>query len=212
VLTDLTVQQLLERIGSGEPVPGGGSVAALAGSLAASLTQMVARLTIGRGGDAAIEQRMSDLQEQASSLRESLTLSIDRDSEAYAAVLAAFRMAKGTDEERKARAAAVQEAFKEAARVPLSVAEMGTAVMGLAEIAITEGNKNAATDGLVGALMARAAVFGAAANVRINLASIADVAFKDVMAEKVSRLEKEATLREGRIMAAAAPIIEGTGK
>lgn len=212
MLTDLTVQELLERVGSGEPVPGGGSVAALAGALAASLTQMVARLTIGRGGDAAVEQRMADLLERASSLRASLTLSIDRDADAYAAVLTAFRMAKGTDEEKKARAIAIQEAFKEAARVPLSVAEMGTAVMGLAEIAVTEGNRNAATDGLVGALMARAAVFGAASNVRINLASIADAAFRDVMAEKVSRLEKEATLREGRIMAVAAPLIEGKGK
>lgn len=211
MLTDLTVQELLERVGSGEPVPGGGSVAALAGALAASLTQMVARLTIGRGGDAAVEQRMADLLKRASSLRESLTLSIDRDADAYAAVLTAFRMAKGTDEEKKARATAIQEAFKEAARVPVSVAEMGTAIMGLAEIAVTEGNRNAATDGLVGALMARAAVFGAAANVRINLASIADAAFKDVMAEKVSRLEKEATLREGRIMAAASPLIEGKG-
>jgi formiminotetrahydrofolate cyclodeaminase len=173
---------------------------------------MVARLTIGRGGDAAVEQRMADLLERASSLRASLTLSIDRDADAYAAVLTAFRMAKGTDEEKKTRATAIQEAFKEAARVPVSVAEMATAVMGLAEIAVTEGNRNAATDGLVGALMARAAVFGAAANVRINLVSITDAAFRDVMAEKVSRLEKEAALREGRIMAAAAPLIEGKGK
>jgi len=209
MFADLTIKEFLEKVASGEPVPGGGSVAALAGALSAALSRMVGGLTLGRSDDHARDERMSDLMERASLLQMRLVEAIDRDSEAYAGVLDAYRMAKGTEEERLLRREAVQDALKGAALVPLSVAEMGLELLSLSGTAVREGNRNAVTDGLVAALMARAAVMGALFNVRINLVSIKDGGFSAEIAEKARRLEKEAVHEERALLDFAAALIEG---
>jgi formiminotetrahydrofolate cyclodeaminase len=209
MFADLTIKEFLEKVASGEPVPGGGSVAALAGALSAALSRMVGGLTLGRSDDHARDERMSALMERASLLQTRLVEAIDRDSNAYAGVLDAYRMAKGTEEEKVLRTEAVQDALKGAALVPLSVAEMGLELLSLSGTAVREGNRNAVTDGLVAALMARAAVMGALFNVRINIVSIKDEGFSTELAEKAKRLKKEAAHEEKALLDFAGALIEG---
>ena len=209
MLVDLTVRELLERVASGEPVPGGGSIAALCAALAAGLTEMVAHLTVGRQDDPALDREMDDLIDRARALRSDLTRAVDQDSEAYGKVMEAYRRPKTTDEEKRLRSEAIQEALKEAARVPLTVAQMGVEILGLAGVAVNKGNRNAVTDGLVGALMARSAVLAAIANVRINLQSIIDEGFVQKARADSEFLEKKALAAEEMIRSAAQPLVTG---
>ena len=208
MFADLSVREFLSKVGSVEPVPGGGSVAALALGLAASLTRMVALLTKGRKDDAALDAKMARLIETSSHLEARLLSAVDEDSAAYTRVMDAYRLPKGTDDEKRIRQGAVQDALKGAALVPLSVAEMGVELLMLAEVAVKEGNRNAATDGLVGALMARSGVLGALFNVRINLAAITDDAFCADLSAKISLLEREAIDKEADIIAFTARMME----
>ncbi len=209
MLVDLTVRELLERVASGEPVPGGGSIAALCAALAAGLAEMVARLTAGRQDDPALNNEMNRLIDRAQALRADLTRAVDLDSEAYAKVMLAYRMPKATAEEKRLRSEAIQEALKEAARVPLAVAEMAVDVLGMAALAVSKGNKNAVTDGLAGALMARSAVLAATANVRVNLQEITDEAFVQKAQAHTELLEKKALAAEEMIRSAAQPLVAG---
>jgi formiminotetrahydrofolate cyclodeaminase len=206
---DLAVREYIERVASDEPVPGGGSVAALTASLAAGLAEMVARLTLGRGDAPGLDERMSGLIERAAILRARLLLAADEDSEAYGRVLAAYRMAKATDEEKQARRRAIREALKGAASVPLSVARMAMELLDLLSTAINEGNENAVTDGLVGALLARSALLGAVANVRINLRGIDEDAFRREMGAQADALESKAQAAEQLLRSAAQSKLAG---
>ncbi len=209
MLTDLTIEKFLERVAASEPVPGGGSVAALCAALAASLAEMVARLTVGREGNAVLDREMNDLIARARTLRTRLMQAVDQDSEAYGKVMEAYRMPKGTDEEKQLRRNAVQEALKEAARVPLTVAQMAVDTLELASVAVNKGNKNAVTDGLVGTFVARSAVMGAIANVRINLQSITDEGFVQKTQADTEVLENKAIAIEEMIRSAADPLLTG---
>jgi methenyltetrahydrofolate cyclohydrolase len=209
MLVDLTVREFLDRVASGEPVPGGGSIAALGAALAAGLAEMVARLTVGRRADPALDQEMNDLIERARVLRAGLTRAVDYDSEAYSKVMLAYRMPKTSDEEKRLRSEAIQEALKEAARVPLAVAEMTVDILRLIGTAVSKGNKNAVTDGLAGALMARSGVMAAIANVRINLQAITDEGFVQKALADTEFLEKKALAAEEVIRSAAQPLVTG---
>lgn len=211
MLVDLTVRELLERVASAEPVPGGGSIAALCAALAAGLAEMVARLTAGRQDDPALNNEMNQLMGRAQALRRNLTRAVDLDSEAYSKVMLAYRMPKATDQEKRLRSKEIQEALKEAARVPLAVAEMAVDVLGMAALAVSKGNKNAVTDGLAGALMARSAVLAAAANVRINFQGISDDGFVQEAQAHTELLEKKALAAEEMIRSAAQPLVTGGG-
>jgi len=211
MLVDLTVRELLERVASGEPVPGGGSMAALCAALASGLAEMVARLTVGRRKDSALDHEMDQLIDRARTLRGDLTRAVDLDSDAYTKVMVAYRMPKTTGEEKRLRSEAIQEALKEAARVPLAVAEMAVDALELASLAVRKGNKNAVTDGLAGALMARSAVMAAAANVRVNLQGITDEAFVQKAQARTELLEKKALAAEEMIRSWAQPLVTGGG-
>jgi formiminotetrahydrofolate cyclodeaminase len=204
---DQPVKEFLEKVASGEPVPGGGSVAALCGALSAVLMEMVGRLTVCKSRDQALDAKMSSLMETAARLRLHLTEDMDRDSDAFTAVMEAYGMAKGTDEEKKARQAAIQSALKDAVRVPLSVAEIGVRLLDLAEIAVEEGNQSAVTDAAVAALMARSAVLGALYNVRINLASVKDAGFRAELTREAERLEQKAVAKEKEILSIVSSIM-----
>jgi formiminotetrahydrofolate cyclodeaminase len=200
MLADLSVTDYLGRTASGDPVPGGGSAAALNAALAAALIEMVARLTIGRKGFEAVDAEMRATADRAAALRTKLTGDIDRDSEAYALVLAAFALPKTTTEEKAARAQAIQGAFRRAALVPLGVARDALQAMALGRQVIAGGNPNAASDGAAGVLAARMAARAAVYNVKINLGSIKDEGFTAELRAEADRLEREADALEGEIL------------
>ena len=199
-LKDLTIEEFAKVTASDAPAPGGGSVAAAAGSLAAALAEMVANLTIGKEKYAEAENEMRELAEKGQAIRERLIADIQRDSSSFNLYMAALRMPKDTEEEKTARREAMQRGLKEAAMVPLSVAETAAEIFPLAEAAVARGNANAVTDGLVSAMMARTAVLSALLNVKINLNSIKDEAFRADMEKQVKRLEKTASEYEAKIL------------
>lgn len=199
MLTDLTIREFLDKTAAGEPLPGGGSVSALAGALAAALAEMVARLTVGKKGYEEFSEQMAAVAEEASRLRQEMSRSIDRDVDAYGQVLQAFRLPGESPEQAQKRRAAVEEAFKQAARVPLAVARDALRIFDLAETAVKRGNRNAASDGIVAALMAKTALLGAAGNVRINLDAIRDQDFVRDLAGQVRDLLAEIGRRESRL-------------
>ena len=199
-LTDLTVKGLLDVTAGKEPVPGGGSISALSGSIAAALTEMVAGLTIGKKKYAEVEEQMKQLAERVQQIRQQLILDVDRDSEAYNVVFAAFQMPKETDEEKAARSAQIQEATKIAANVPMEVARRVYSLLSDIEEVVSNGNQNAVTDGCVAMMSARNAIIGALFNVRINLTSIKDEQFVADMTAEADRLEREVIEREAKII------------
>ena len=185
MLTELTVKDFLNKVAGSDPVPGGGSIAALNGALASALAAMVANLTIGKKKYAEMQEDMQAIAQEAEELMTAFTADIDRDSDAYDRVFACFKMPKDTDEEKVARSTAIQEATKYAAQVPLEVARRACTLMPrIAEVAL-KGNQNAVTDACVAMMSARNAVLAAVLNVRINLTSLKD-------AELVARLQAEA--------------------
>ena len=199
-LKDLTIEEFAKVTASDAPAPGGGSVAAAAGSLAAALAEMVANLTIGKEKYAEAENEMRELAEKGQAIREKLIADIQRDSSSFNLYMAALRMPKDTEEEKAARREAMQRGLKEAAVVPLSVEETASEIFPLAEAAVARGNANAVTDGLVSAMMARTAVLSALLNVKINLNSIKDEAFRADMEKQVKGLEKTASEYEAKIL------------
>jgi formiminotetrahydrofolate cyclodeaminase len=201
LLANLKITEYLEKAAAGTAVPGGGSVAALNASLAAGLTEMVANLTIGKKGYEAVTEEMNDISGRAAELREKLTAAIDRDAEAYSAVMAAFKLPKATDPEMELRKQEIQKAFKQAALVPLEVANQAVKVIDLAGRAIDSGNKNAVTDGVVAAMNARTAALAALYNVKINLVSIEDDEFVKELTRKINNLEQQAKSKEQEILA-----------
>jgi formiminotetrahydrofolate cyclodeaminase len=201
LLKDLTISEFLEKTASAEPLPGGGCTAALNAALAAGLTEMVANLTIGRKQFQAVEEDMREIAKTAAYLRKKLQNDIDNDARAYQAVLAAFKLPKTTDEDKKQRSNAIQQAFKTAATVPLGVARDAIKILDLAARAIKSGNPNAVTDGAVAVLAARTAALAAAYNVKINLSAIKDTQFVADLTRKIENLEQQVIAKEKEILA-----------
>lgn len=179
-------------VASPTPAPGGGSVAAYAGTLAAALAQMVAGLTVGRKKYAAVEAEMKTLAARAAELVTELYALVDRDAKAYEAVTQAYKLPKEPAEAAERRAAAVMEALLGAAAVPLETARACAAVAELAATAAAKGNTNAVSDGGVAALLAEAACRGAAYNVRINVAAMDDKSRGEPLAREAEALVSRA--------------------
>lgn len=189
------LQTFLDELASGEPVPGGGSVAALSGALAASLVAMVCRLTIGKQGYESVGDEMQAILARADSLRRELRDLMQADMDAYARVMDAYRLPKASAAEKAARTRAIQDALKDASDVPLRVAERCATVLDLARLVAEKGNQNAASDAGVGALMAEAGLRGAVLNVSTNLAAIKDDAFVRAHRARVTQLIADAEQR-----------------
>ncbi len=201
MLTDLTIKDFLKKTASNSPVPGGGSIAALSGAISASLLEMVANLTIGKKGYEEFAEEMKEISIAVLEYRNRLIADIDKDSNAYDAVMAAYRLPKSNDEERDRRSGAIQEALKNAVLVPLEVAKMGLDLIKLAGNIVRDGNKNAITDGAVAAMMARTALLSALFNVKINLSSIKDEAFVNEISDQVRDMEIKIQKLEQGILA-----------
>ncbi|MEF9954727.1 MAG: cyclodeaminase/cyclohydrolase family protein [Clostridium sp.] len=202
-LKNLTVTEFVNVTASDAPAPGGGSVAALAGALAAALAEMVANLTVGKEKYAAVEDEMKKLADDGAALRVELLEDIQKDSTSFNLYMDAIGMPKSTDEEKAARREAMQNGLKAAAQVPLSVGAAAYKIFPIAEAVVARGNTNAVTDGLVAAMMARTAVIGALFNVKINLGSIKDEAFVAELAAEVKELEEKAIAYEQKILKAS---------
>ncbi|HET7565326.1 MAG TPA: glutamate formimidoyltransferase [Gemmatimonadaceae bacterium] len=161
-------------VASASPTPGGGSVAAHVGALAAALVQMVAGLTVGRKKYADVDAEFREIAERAAMLRQRLSALVELDAQAYAAVSSAYKLPKDTPEATTQREAAITAALIGASEVPLETARACAEVAELAEHAAARGNVNAVSDAGVGALIAEAACRGAAYNVKINVAALPD--------------------------------------
>lgn len=200
MLANLTVKDFLKKTASNEPVPGGGSIAALNAAIAASLTEMVANLTIGRKKYEEKEAQMQQIALSASEYQEKFIKDIDADSDAYNSVFAAFKLPKETEEEKTARSAHIQAATKIAAEVPLDVARNAYAMMDIIAEVAQNGNQNAITDACVGIMTARTAVLSAILNVKINLSSIKDADYVAKMSAEIDELEKNAIAKEQKLI------------
>lgn len=202
-LTDLPVHAFLDRLGSSDPVPGGGSAAALAAAMGAALVAMVAELTIGRPAYAEHESTMRYLRFDALDRRTELLGLAQGDATAYDAVVRARHMPKDSEAERAARTGALQEAMLEAARIPLRAAVVASEVLDLAARIAPIGNRNAVSDAGVAAQLAAAGLRGALLNVRINIPYLADdEPLRQSAPAQIARLESLATSGEQAAMAA----------
>jgi len=200
LLADHKITEYLDKAAAGTAVPGGGSVAALNAALAASLTEMVANLTVGKKGYEAVEEEMKALAGRASQLRSRLTAAIDQDADAYTEVMAAYKLPKATAEEVAVREQKIQDAIKHAALIPLEVARDALAVIDLAGRAILKGNQNAASDGAVAAMNARTAALAAIYNVKINLSTIRDDSFVEKLTQEVKDLQDQVVAKENEAL------------
>jgi glutamate formiminotransferase/formiminotetrahydrofolate cyclodeaminase len=171
-LRTLSLGDFFAELSTDSPAPGGGSVAALCGALAGSLTAMVAALTHGKKGMEDAQPAMEELGRRAQILKDWFVAAIDRDTDAFNAVMEAMRLPRKTEEEQKARDEAMARANLVATRVPLEVLEQSVTALQLALHAATDGNPNSVSDAGVAGACAVAAARGASLNVRINLAGI----------------------------------------
>jgi len=203
-LSTLTIERFIKELASASPTPGGGSVAALAGAASAGLAAMVARLTVGKKKYRDNWPDMENVRDAADRLQKEFVGLIDRDAEAYNLVTAAFNLPR--DDETRARDKAIQSAFREAASVPLETLRTVNRLIAPITTALEKGNPNCLTDTGVAVQLMRAAALGAAYNVRINLASIADHDFTDRLEretnERVERITTEAERLEARVASA----------
>ena len=156
------------------PTPGGGSVAAHAGALAAALAQMVAGLTVGKKKYAAVDAEMRELAIRAAALGNTLSTLVARDASAYAVVAAAYKLPAEGEAQQREKTAKIDEALLHAAEVPLETARACAQVAELALVVAERGNTNAASDAGVAALLAEAGCVGAGYNVRINVNSLSE--------------------------------------
>ncbi len=199
-LVDLTLRAFVEETASESPAPGGGSVAAAVGALGAALGTMVANLSAHKRGWDERWEEFSEWAEKGKAAHDELVRLVDLDTEAFHALLAAFGLPKGTDEERAARSRAVQEATKRATEVPLRVMEVTLASMEVIEAMARTGLESSISDAGVGALCARAAVRGAGFNVRINAKNLTDAPARTSFLERATALEERAEERERAIL------------
>lgn len=197
MLVDLSVEEFSQVLGSDSPAPGGGSVAALSGTLGADLVSMVCRLSISKKGFESFENELKEIFDNAQALSKSLLKRIDLDTEAFNGVMAGFKMPKETDDEKAARRDAVQVAYKEAVQSPLGIARECLAVLRLAENLGGKSNPNTLSDLGVASQQAYAGLAGAIMNVNINLPSIKDRDFVDAtLSETSTFLEDGGKIRD----------------
>lgn len=173
-LVELSIRDFVQELASERPAPGGGSVAALAGALAASLCAMVGNLTVGRKNQEKAWPAMAKVRDEADVLRAELLRLVDADTEAYNKVTAAFRLPKESKEQQAERIKAIQAAIHGAAQVPMETLKALSRMPDLALQALTLGNPNCLTDAGVAVQLIRTAAFGAAYNVQINAKAIKD--------------------------------------
>ena len=191
-LMDMACRDLVDEVSRATPAPGGGSIAALAGSLGAALASMVANLTQGKAANETAEQQLLAAAEKAQRVKDALVLAVDEDTFAFSAYMDARRLPAGTAEEQARRNAKMQDGLKLAVEVPLRTARLSYEAMEAAEMAMQHGNPNSITDAMVGFTIASAGVRGGIWNVLINLKDLSDAAFVAEMRPVCAKLLAQA--------------------
>ncbi|HEY7728887.1 MAG TPA: glutamate formimidoyltransferase, partial [Candidatus Eisenbacteria bacterium] len=205
-----SVPEYAAQVAASAPTPGGGSVAAVAGALAAALSTMVARLTVGKAKYAEHEAAMRDAEARGEALRQELLELADADTRAYDQFVKARALSRQTPEEVRTRAGAMAEAAREAAMVPLRTAEACARALEIAREVAAHGNTNAVSDAGVAAWLARSGAEGGALNVRINLGEVPEAERAPLeervqqALERAAELHAECVKQVARRMAAAA--------
>ncbi|MCX7944249.1 MAG: cyclodeaminase/cyclohydrolase family protein [Deltaproteobacteria bacterium] len=183
-----SVLEFLDDVSSGSPVPGGGSVAAIAGALGTSLISMVLNLTASNKKYEEFHQFANDNQIEVSRISDRLKKLVVEDAEAFDKVMSAFKMPKNTDEEKSERKKAIEEATKQAIAVPLETGKQCIEGLSIINKIIDKSNKNAISDLGVANLLLKAACEGALYNVYINLSSISDRSYCDEIKKVVDKM------------------------
>lgn len=199
-LIEMKANDFVNEVSRDTPAPGGGSIAAFAGSLGAALASMVSNLTIGKKGYKQVEQDLINLAEKAQNLKDKLLKAVDDDTNAFNAYMQARRLPQSTEEEKQNREKAIQDGLKEAINVPLNTAKQSFEALKIASEVVRKGNKNSVTDAGVGAQIAYTGIIGGIFNVLINLPPIKDQNFVENMKSTCTQLEKESQkILEGTI-------------
>ena len=199
-LVEQRVIDFVAATASKEPTPGGGAIAALTAATGAALAEMVANLTFGKKGYEAVQPEMEERQAKAEAIRKRMLELSQADADVFNIFMNALGLPKNTDEEKAARTAAIQQAYKDAAMVPFEIGELANQIFDLAELASRKGNQNLITDGIIAAINARAAVKSAFLNVRINLSGIKDESFVAELISKMHAIEKDLDDKESAII------------
>jgi formiminotetrahydrofolate cyclodeaminase len=202
-LLNLTLVDFLDALSRPDPTPGGGSAAAIAGALGASLLMMVAGLSKSRTNTAEEHIALDEARAALTALRDRLAGLAEADTDAYDQVMAAYRLPKATDDEKASRKDAIQLALKTATTVPLDTLRTAADAMALARPVAEHGIRSATSDVGVGVSLLDAAASGAAANVRINLEGIQDAAFAAAAQEDLKtlteRMARDAAAARGQL-------------
>lgn len=199
-LVDLSCKGFAEETASESPAPGGGSISAYMGSLAAALGTMVANLSSHKPGWDARWEFFSEWADKGQAMMTNLIHLVDEDTNAFNKIMAVFAMPKGTPEEKAARAEAMEAATLYATQVPLQTMKASYETFGIIRAMAEEGNPNSVSDAGVGALAARAAVLGAGLNVKINAAGLKDRAVADALVAEANQLIADACRQEAEIL------------
>lgn len=199
-LIRMTLADFADETASESPAPGGGSISAYIGSLGAALATMVANLSSHKAGWDERWEEFSNWAEKGQHYTNSLLKMVDEDTNAFNKIMAAFGLPKATDEEKKIRTAAIQDATKYATEIPFKVMNLGYESMAVIKAMAEIGNPNSVSDAGVGALCARSAVMGAYLNVKINAKGLSDKTFADKIVKQGEEIEKKTIALEKEIL------------
>ncbi|MFM2135608.1 MAG: glutamate formimidoyltransferase, partial [Bacteroidota bacterium] len=200
-LVGMTLSAFADETASESPAPGGGSIAAYVGALGVSLGTMVANLSSHKKGWDERWKEFSEWAVKGQELKEQLLGMVDEDTNAFNRIMEAFGLPKGTDAEKKARSAAIQDATRYATEIPFRVMELTTSTFPIIRAMAEHGNPNSVTDAGVGAACARTAIYGAYLNVCINASGLSDKAFAVDMVNRAKSLLESAIREEAEILA-----------
>lgn len=197
MLKELTVTNFVNEVDSKSPAPGGGSVSALASSLGFGLTRMVGHLTVGKKKfkalDESIQERFTQIIASFEGMKDEMITLIDKDTDAFNLIMAAFKLPKETDEEKAVRSAKIEEGTLEAIKVPFRVAELSLEALRQLDYILKYGNKNTLSDLGVSTLLLHAGLEGAIMNVKINIPGISNEDTKAFYTSHVQSMLNEAT-------------------
>jgi glutamate formiminotransferase/formiminotetrahydrofolate cyclodeaminase len=199
-LVSMSLTDFADETSSESPAPGGGSIAAYIGSLGVSLGTMVANLSSHKKGWDDRWEEFSNWAEKGQQYKDELLRLVDADTKAFNDIMSAMGLPKGTDEEKKIRKQAIQDATKQAIEIPFKVMETSYASMEVIKAMAETGNPNSVSDAGVGALCARAAVIGAFMNVKINASGLDDKKFVEDIITKGKEIESKAIALETDIL------------
>jgi glutamate formiminotransferase/formiminotetrahydrofolate cyclodeaminase len=206
-LVDMTCTGFAEETASESPAPGGGSISAYMGALAAALGTMVANLSSHKAGWDDRWEFFSDWADNGMAVMNELLYLVDEDTAAFNKIMDVFGMPKGTDEEKAARAEAMEVATLYATQVPLRTMKAAYKAFDVVRAMAEEGNPNSVSDAGVGALAARSAVMGACLNVKINAAGLKDRAMAEALVAEAMEIQAAAQKAEAEILAVVEPKI-----